>query len=79
MLDAIELASGANPQSALIVLHGLGATEVRHAAGYVSAVLFLVPGFPLVTGGLDLVKLAAGCSNGERHTSPAVYVFAISG
>lgn len=25
MLDAIELASGANPQSALIVLHGLGA------------------------------------------------------
>ena len=39
------------------VLHGLGATEVRHAAGYVSAVLFLVPGFPLVTGGLDLAKL----------------------
>ncbi len=38
-------------------LHGLGATEVRHAAGYVSAVLFLVPGFPLVTGGLDLAKL----------------------
>lgn len=39
------------------VLHELGATEVRHAAGYVSAVLFLVPGFPLVTGGLDLAKL----------------------
>ncbi|MET0189050.1 MAG: threonine/serine exporter family protein, partial [Pseudonocardia sediminis] len=37
-------------------LHGLGATEVRHAAGYVSAVLFLVPGFPLVTGGLDLAR-----------------------
>ncbi len=39
------------------VLHQLGATEVRHAAGYVSAVLFLVPGFPLVTGGLDLAKM----------------------
>lgn len=39
------------------LLHGLGATDVRHAAGYVSAVLFLVPGFPLVTGGLDLAKL----------------------
>lgn len=39
------------------VLHELGATEVRHAAGYVSAVLFLIPGFPLVTGGLDLAKL----------------------
>ncbi|GIG36921.1 membrane protein [Cellulomonas pakistanensis] len=38
-------------------VHGLGATEVRHAAGYISAVLFLVPGFPLVTGGLDLAKL----------------------
>jgi uncharacterized membrane protein YjjB (DUF3815 family) len=38
-------------------VHELGATEVRHAAGYVSAVLFLVPGFPLVTGGLDLAKL----------------------
>lgn len=28
-----------------------------HEAGYVSAVLFLVPGFPLVTGALDLAKL----------------------
>lgn len=30
---------------------------VGHEAGYVSAVLFLVPGFPLVTGFLDLAKL----------------------
>lgn len=29
----------------------------RHLAGYVSAVLFLVPGFPLVTGALDLARL----------------------
>lgn len=28
-----------------------------HEAGYVSAVLFLVPGFPLVTGALDLARL----------------------
>ena len=34
-----------------------GATDVRHEAGYVSAVLFLVPGFALVTGALDLAKL----------------------
>lgn len=39
------------------LLHTLGATETRHAAGYVSAVLFLIPGFPLVTGGLDLARL----------------------
>nr|WP_308439494.1 threonine/serine exporter family protein [Cellulomonas marina] len=38
-------------------LHGSGATATRHEAGYVSAVLFLVPGFPLVTGALDLAKL----------------------
>jgi len=29
----------------------------RHLAGYVSAVLFLVPGFPMVTGALDLARL----------------------
>ncbi len=35
-----------------------------HYAGYVSAVLFLVPGFPLVTGALDLGRLdfSAGIS-----------------
>ncbi|WP_298457286.1 threonine/serine exporter ThrE family protein [uncultured Cellulomonas sp.] len=31
--------------------------EPSHQAGYVSAVLFLVPGFALVTGALDLAKL----------------------
>jgi uncharacterized membrane protein YjjB (DUF3815 family) len=28
-----------------------------HQAGYVAAVLFLIPGFPLVTAGLDLARL----------------------
>ncbi|MDO8105961.1 threonine/serine exporter family protein [Isoptericola sp. b441] len=28
----------------------------RHEAGFISSVLFLVPGFPLVTGALDLAK-----------------------
>lgn len=32
-------------------------TGTQHEAGYISAVLFLVPGFPLVTGALDLAKL----------------------
>jgi len=39
------------------VLHDVGAIPVRHEAGYVSAVLFLIPGFALVTGALDLAKL----------------------
>jgi uncharacterized membrane protein YjjP (DUF1212 family) len=38
-------------------LHAIGATTTRHEAGYVSAVLFLIPGFALVTGALDLARL----------------------
>jgi uncharacterized membrane protein YjjB (DUF3815 family) len=43
---------------------GVVANPGRHLAGYVSAVLFLVPGFPLVTGALDLARLdfSAGIS-----------------
>ena len=39
------------------LLQAVGVTGGRHEAGYVSAVLFLIPGFPLVTGFLDLAKL----------------------
>lgn len=38
-------------------LHALDVTTTRHEAGYVSAVLFLIPGFALVTGALDLARL----------------------
>ncbi|HEY3437992.1 MAG TPA: threonine/serine exporter family protein [Actinotalea sp.] len=34
-----------------------GGAGTSHEAGYISSVLFLVPGFPLVTGALDLAKL----------------------
>lgn len=42
----------------------LGSQGTYHAAGFVSAVLFLVPGFPLITATLDLARLdlAAGIS-----------------
>ncbi|MDR2722706.1 MAG: threonine/serine exporter family protein [Cellulomonadaceae bacterium] len=49
----------------LVSLVGLAfAIPGQHEAGYVSAVLFLVPGFPLVTGALDLARLdfSAGMS-----------------
>ncbi len=39
------------------LLHWAGLTGGVHEAGYVAAALFLVPGFPLVTGALDLAKL----------------------
>src|SRR5699024_1656671 len=40
----------------MTTLLATGATAVNHEAAYVSAVLFLVPGFPLVTGALDLAR-----------------------
>ncbi len=39
------------------LVHLAGLTTGVHEAGYASAALFLVPGFPLVTGALDLAKL----------------------
>lgn len=35
----------------------VGEPVLAHQAGYVAAVLFLIPGFPLVTAGLDLARL----------------------
>ncbi|WP_142122027.1 threonine/serine ThrE exporter family protein [Rarobacter faecitabidus] len=46
--------------SYLLVARGLfaaGVLDSVHASGYVSAVLFLVPGFPLITAALDLSRL----------------------
>lgn len=66
------------------VLHGVGAIGVRHEAGYVSAVLFLIPGFALVTGALDLAKLdfSAGVARLVYAlmilTSAALAVWAVS-
>lgn len=34
----------------------LGVSEV-HQAGYICSMLFVIPGFPLITGGIDLAKL----------------------
>ncbi|MFI2754036.1 threonine/serine exporter ThrE family protein [Cellulomonas sp. P22] len=65
-------------------LAGLGLTESHHQAGYVSAVLFLIPGFALVTGALDLAKLdfSAGVARLVYAlmllTSAALAVWAVS-
>jgi uncharacterized membrane protein YjjP (DUF1212 family) len=55
-LVAAALASGAYLGFVELV-HLAGLTTGVHEAGYASAALFLVPGFPLVTGALDLAKL----------------------
>lgn len=38
-------------------LERFGVADTSHEAGLISAVLYLVPGFPLVTGVLDLVRM----------------------
>lgn len=44
--------------------HGIGLVSERQVTGLTSAVLFLIPGFPLITAALDLARLdlAAGMS-----------------
>ena len=65
-------------------LHGADVITTRHEAGYVSAVLFLIPGFALVTGALDLARLdfSAGVSRLTYAlmilTSAALAVWAVS-
>ncbi|WP_426593567.1 threonine/serine ThrE exporter family protein [Cellulomonas sp. McL0617] len=66
------------------LLDATGITEVPHQAGYIAAVLFLVPGFPLVTGFLDLAKMdfSAGVARLTYAvmivTSAALAVWALS-
>jgi uncharacterized membrane protein YjjP (DUF1212 family) len=60
---AAAVASGAYI-SGLGLLNAWGISIENHAAGYISTVLFLLPGFALITGALDIAKLdlSAGVS-----------------
>ena len=43
----------------LLALRALGAVDPSawiHQAGYIGAMLFVIPGFPLITGGLDIAR-----------------------
>lgn len=66
------------------LLFTAGLVASIHESGYISAVLFLVPGFPLVTAGLDLSRLdfSAGVSRLTYAlmimTSAALSVWAVS-
>lgn len=46
--------------------------NIQHAAGYIASMLFLIPGFPLITGVLDLAKL--DFSSGIQRVAYAVAV-----
>lgn len=56
---------------------GLGEAATNHQAGFISAVLFLVPGFPLVTGALDLAKM--DFSAGVARTTYALLILLSAG
>lgn len=68
----------------MVGLEALGVADPQHEIGYVSAVLFLIPGFPLVTAALDLAKLdfSAGVARLTYAlmilTSAALSVWAVS-
>lgn len=70
----VWMACGALASSIYILIVGLlqyyGIVAPNHQAGFISAILFLVPGFPLVTSIIDLVRqdFTAGISR-------ATYVF----
>lgn len=42
---------------AILLSQRLFNASVAHQAGYICAMLFVIPGFPLITGGIDLAKL----------------------
>lgn len=68
----------------VVGLEALGVADQQQEIGYVSAVLFLIPGFPLVTAALDLAKLdfSAGIARLSYAlmilTSAALSVWAVS-
>ncbi len=43
--------------AALRAAEALFAVPVQHEAGYICAMLFIIPGFPFITSGIDLAKL----------------------
>ena len=48
------------PWIALLALMALGifdSAALSHEAGYIGAMLFVIPGFPLITSGLDIAKM----------------------
>lgn len=47
--------------------------SVLHEAGYICAMLFIIPGFPFITSGIDLAKLDI-CSGLERLTYAVIIV-----
>ncbi|MCW5953752.1 MAG: threonine/serine exporter family protein, partial [Propionibacteriaceae bacterium] len=57
VLISAAVASGLYVGFAELLTLALGEPSPRTAAGFISACIFLIPGFPLVTAGLDLTRI----------------------
>ena len=57
VLVASAIATGGFTLVAALLTAVLGTPSPRLAAGFICAAIYLVPGFPLVTGGLDLTRI----------------------
>ena len=57
VLISAAVASGLYVGFAGMITLALGEPSSRTAAGFISACIFLIPGFPLVTAGLDLTRI----------------------
>lgn len=57
VLVAAATASGLFVAGTAIINAATGSSSDRMAAGFICASIFLIPGFPLVTGGLDLTRI----------------------
>ena len=77
VLTSAAVASGLYVGFDSLLTLALGEPGTRTAAGFISACIFLIPGFPLVTAGLDLTRidLRAGI---PRLTYAAMVLLAIT-
>jgi uncharacterized membrane protein YjjP (DUF1212 family) len=57
VLTSAAVASGLYVAVAGLITAAVGSPSPRLAAGFICASIFLIPGFPLVTAGLDLTRL----------------------
>lgn len=59
---------------AIMIMQAIFGVSEAHQAGYICSMLFVIPGFPLITGGIDLAKLDLR-SGLERITYALLIIF----
>ena len=52
------------------------AVKVEHEAGYICAMLFIIPGFPFITSGIDLANWI--CSSGMERMMYSVIIISVA-